>query len=153
MMGMAIRKSFGLPTWAGRTRVGRGGFALRGRERRSGRAMLADARGLLTAVWLFAFVLGSVACNPAAHRWLDLDAPTNAQAIAETTISVGGHETPAKGNAAGLCTGHCLSHSVTLPAELIATAAPYPRQAIWPLAPDQRGQASTPSRLERPPRV
>jgi hypothetical protein len=160
MLGTAIRKSFGLIARAARSRVRGGRAASRPiwvhrlpAARRPG-LLRAAPRGL-TAFFLVAFVLGSVICSPTAHRWLDGDAgqPVSAQAMSEVAKSAAGHETPIKGALGGLCTGHCTSHSIALPAVFIASATPLLKQAAWPMANDQGAQASAPARLERPPRV
>jgi hypothetical protein len=158
MIETAIRKSFGMPARAARSRVRSGFIAVRSRRvarpaRFAGSVLLFDVRRALTAFLLVAFVLGSAVCSPAAHHWLDADQPDSAQPMSENAKSSGGDEAPAKGNLAGLCTGHCTSHSVALPAVFIATAVPFLRQAAWRVANDQWAQASAPARLERPPRV
>ncbi len=160
MIGTAIRKSFGLFVRAARSRVGGGRAAsrlnsVRHQPAARGRGLLrATPRGL-TAFFLVAFVLGSVVCSPAAHRWLDADADqaVSTQASSAGAKSAGGHETPTKGSLGGLCTGHCMSHSIALPAVFIASATPLLKQALWRVVNDQWAQASAPARLERPPRV
>ncbi len=160
MIGTAIRKSFGLIARAARSRVGGGRASARPIRVRHlpaarGPGLLRTAPRGLTAFFLVAFVLGSVVCGPAAHRWLDADAdqPVSAQAMSEVAKSTTGHETPIKGALGGLCTGHCTSHSIALPAVFIASATPLLKQSAWPVANDQWAQASAPARLERPPRA
>lgn len=160
MIGTAIRKSFGLIARAARSRVTRGGVASRGTSvhhlpAARGPGLLRAAPRGLTAFLLVAFVLGSLVCSPAAHHWLDADAdqPVTAQAMSNVAKSPAGHETPIKGALGGLCTGHCASHSIALPAVFIASATPFLKQTVWRVANDQWAQASAPARLERPPRV
>lgn len=160
MIGTAIRKSFGLIARAARSRVGGGRAAsrpiwVRHLPTARGPGLLRTAPRGLTVFFLAAFVLGSVVCSPAAHRWLDADTdqPVSAQAMSEVAKSATGHETPAKGALGSLCTGHCTSHSIALPVVFIASATPFLKQAGWPVANDQWAQASAPARLERPPRV
>jgi hypothetical protein len=161
MIGTAIRKSFGLIVRAAGLRVAGGCVGARPvrvynlpAARGFGLRRSAAPRGL-TVFFLVAFVLGSVVCSPAAHRWLDADAdqPVSAQAMSEVAKSAAGHQTPAKGAVGGLCTGHCTSHSIALPAVFIASATPLLKQAGWPVENDQWAQASAPARLERPPRI
>lgn len=160
MIGTAIRKSFGLIARAARSRVGGGRAAARPiwvhrLPASRGPGLLRAAPRGLTVFFLVAFVLGSVVCSQAAHRWLDADAdqPVSAQAMGEVAKSAAGHETPIKSALGGLCTGHCTSHSIALPAVFIASATPVLKQAVWRVANDQWAQASAPARLERPPRV
>lgn len=157
MDGTAIRKTFGLIARAARSRV-EGGRAdarpIRVRHLPAARGpdkLRTAPRGLI-AFFLAVFVLGSVVCSPAGHRFLDAgaDQPVSAQSLSEVAKSTTGHETPIKG---GLCTGHCTSHSIALPAVFIASATPLLKQAVWPVANDQWAQARAPARLERPPRV
>lgn len=160
MIGTAIRKSFGLIARAARSCVRGDRAALRPiwvrhlPVARGPRLLRAAPRGL-TAFFLVAFVLGSVICSPAAHHWLDADAeqPVSAQAISQVAKSAPGHEAPLKGGLGSLCTGHCASHSIALPAVFVASATPFLKQAVWHLGNDQWAQASAPARLERPPRV
>lgn len=160
MIGTAIRKFFGLFVRAARSRVGGGRAASRPIWSHDlpavrGRGLLRAASRGLTAFLLVAFVMGSVVCSPPAHRWLDaeMDQPATAQMVSENAKSAAGHETPMKSKLVGFCTGHCLSHSIALPAVFVASATPFLKQASWHMTNDQWAQASAPARLERPPRV
>lgn len=115
-------------------------------------------RGWLTAFFLTTFAIGTVVCGPAAHPWIDGDPAETAQSLvvkAPVAIDASAkHNPPAKGLGGGMCTGHCMSHSVSLPAPIIAAAvAPYVARAAWKVVNDQWTQPSSPARLERPPRV
>lgn len=160
MIGTAIRKPFGLiartPRLCGaRGRVPSRGISARYQPAVRGLGLVRAASRGLTAILLVAFVLGSVICSPPAHRWLDAgtEQPAAAQMLSANAAAAAGHEAPTKSKLVGFCTGHCLSHSIALPAVFIASATPFLQQASWHVTNDQWAQASAPARLERPPRV
>lgn len=160
MTGTAIQSQiFGLPARARRLRVERGGLRSRAWSQQiaAGVSKIVGNRRWLTALFLMMFVIGSVS-GPAAHPWSDGDPAETAQPLvvkaSAATDAPAKRDMPGKGLAGGMCTGHCMSHSVSLPAPIMANAmAPYIARAAWQVVNDQRFDASTPSRLERPPRV
>jgi len=165
MFGTAIRnQTFGLPVRARRIAVGREGSRALVWAQRIARSLGKEIgrrdirRGWLTAFFLMSFVIGTVVCGPAAHPWIDGDPAETAQTLVVKAPAAADapakHNAPAKGLGGAMCTGHCMSHSVSLPAPIIAAAvAPYVARAAWQVVNDQWTQPSSPARLERPPRV
>lgn len=121
------------------------------RERVSG--VLSDGRRFFVALLLLSFVLGTVICGPAAHQALESGAPSGARATEilaqKAPVEQGA---PVKSRLPSLCTGHCVAHSLTLPAQFIQAVVPFVRRTNWSIIDDQWSQASRPGRLERPPR-
>lgn len=157
MIGTAIEKqALGLIASAARPRVGR--YALLGMRRApSWRGRLADVwsdgRKLLIAILSLSFLLGIVICGPAAHQALEPSSPIGIQAVERVAQSAPvEHGAPIKSKLPGLCTGHCVAHSLTLPAQFLQAVVPFARRTVWLVVDDQWSQASRPERLERPPR-
>jgi len=127
-------------------------------------SVFSNARHMLSALVIFAFVIGATICGPAEHQWFDGDDVSVSQTISaeKTSVAQGSVEAfkapvnqdaPAKGKVPGLCTGHCASHFASLPAQFAQAAVPFEIRTAWTVFEGQQMQASSPSRLERPPRV
>lgn len=158
MIGTAIRdRTSDLAAHASGLSRGRGRQRSSARYRSISQGVHSSARRLLlTALLLLSFVVGTVVCGPAAHPSFDGSPPQMAQAqnVQFAAATLAKHNIPAKGLAAGWCSGHCLSHSVSLPTPPVPMAAvSYVVRATWQINNDQWSEASSPARLERPPRV
>lgn len=110
-------------------------------------------RQLLTAVVVLAFVFGTIASSPAAHRWLEGEPATSVQAVDGLAKTPTDHKAPQKKDVAGLCTGHCVAHTLTLPAFSALAIVPFVHRAVWSVFQDPWLQVSRPALLDRPPRV
>ncbi len=160
MIGTAIRNQpFGAIACVGHSRS-RSGHTFtpaksvpRGAKHALTPSLFFEARRVLTAFLVFAFILGAVVCGPAAHQWLEGDTPAGIQLVDSVAKAPSEPSEPASSNAAGLCTGHCAAHASSLPALLAQSVVPIMGRAVWLVVNDQWSQASRPGRLERPPRV
>ncbi|ALL15473.1 hypothetical protein [Caulobacter henricii] len=110
-------------------------------------------RKLLTALLVLAFIFGTIACGPAAHEWLEGKPAATVQTLGAATNAPVDDKAPAKKTVAGLCTGHCISHTLTLPAFFAQAIVPFAHRAVWSVLEDQWLQAARPALLERPPRA
>ena len=110
-------------------------------------------RQLLTAVVVLAFVFGTIASSPAAHRWLEGEPAASVQAFDGLAKAPTDHKAPQKKDVAGLCTGHCVAHTLTLPAFSALAIVPFVHRAVWSVFQDPWLQVSRPALLDRPPRV
>ncbi|PIB92803.1 hypothetical protein CSW62_15245 [Caulobacter sp. FWC2] len=110
-------------------------------------------RQLLTAVVVLAFVFGTIAASPAAHRWLEGEPMVSLQALDSLAKTPTDHKAPQKKDVAGLCTGHCVAHTLTLPAFSALAIVPFVHRAVWSVFQDPWLQVSRPALLDRPPRV
>jgi hypothetical protein len=158
MIGTAIQdQPFDLFACVRRSSLWTGSIRSSVRERRSASrtkglsSFFSVRRRLVTAVVLLAFVLGSAVCGPAAHQWLEGDSVASAPTV-EATKAPAKHTGPSK-SAPATCTGHCASHTMSLPAQIVASDVPYIERTGWSVLNDQWSEASRPARLERPPRV
>ncbi|MDP1909291.1 MAG: hypothetical protein Q8K85_13405 [Hyphomicrobium sp.] len=107
----------------------------------------------MTAFLVFAVIFGSVICGPAAHQLLEGDIAVSVQSVGDVAEASGEQGAPAKGSVPGLCTGHCAAHALSLPALIAQSNVPFVNRAVWLVINDQWSHASSPARLERPPRV
>lgn len=157
MIGTAIRNQpFGMIACAGRSRVRSGPLSASAKSfRRHARlpTLPFDVRKVLTAFLVFAVLFGSVICGPGAHQLLEGDIAASVQPVGEVAETSGEPAQPAKGKVPGLCTGHCAAHALSLPALISQSAVPFMNRAVWLVVDDQWSHASSPARLERPPRV
>ncbi len=157
MIGTAIRNQpFGIVACAGRflVRSGPSSASAKSFRRRVSLSSLSfDVRKVLTAFLVFAVLFGSVICGPAAHHLLEGDIAASVQAIGDVADASGEPAEPAKGSVPGLCTGHCAAHAFSLPAMIAQSAVPFVNRAAWLVINDQWSHASSPARLDRPPRV
>ncbi len=157
MIGTAIRNQpFGMIACAARSRVRSGPFSAPAksfRRRAKLTSLFFDVRKALTAFLVFAVIFGSVICGPAAHQLLEGDIAVSVQSVGDVAEASGEPSAPAKGSVPGLCTGHCAAHALSLPALIAQSAVPFMNRAIWLVVDDQWSHASSPARLERPPRV
>lgn len=157
MIGTAIRNQpFGMIACAGRSRVWSGPLSASTKSfrRRATQPILSlDVRKVLAAFLVFAVIFGSVICGPGAHQLLEGDIAASVQPVGDVAEASGQPTQPAKGKVPGLCTGHCAAHALSLPALLAQSAVPFMNRAIWLVVNDQWSHASSPARLERPPRV
>lgn len=123
-----------------------------------------SARNALSALVICAFVAGTVLCGPGEHDWFDGDPASASQVVSATTGAAAASATgvfkapatpdnPVKGKVAGLCTGHCANHFVSLPGQFAQAVVPFDIRTAWVVFNDPRTMASNPARLERPPRV
>lgn len=160
MIGTSIQiQPFGLGAGAGRPRLARHALRLsaRSRDDSSWWSCVTDlacaGRRLSIAILVLSFLVGTVICGPAARQALESGASVSAQAVelVAQTAPVE-HGAPIKSRLPGLCTGHCVAHSLTLPAQFIQTVISFARRTDWLIVDDQWSQASRPERLERPPR-
>jgi len=160
MIGTAIENQpFGLSAGTWRPRIGRHGpFLSRGVGQYPTlwtrvTDFASEGRRLWIAILVLSFVLGTVICGPGPQQGLESRVSVSAQAmqIVAQTAPVE-HSAPNKNRLPGLCTGHCVAHALTLPAQLVKAVAPFARRTDWLIVDDQGSQASRPERLERPPR-
>lgn len=156
MIGTAIRNQpFGMIACAGRSRVRSGSLSASATSFRRGAkySFSLDVRKVLTAFLVFAVIFGAVICGPGAHQLIEGDIAASVQPVGGVAEASGEPAQPAKGKAPGLCTGHCAAHALSLPALIAQPAVPFLNRAVWLVIDDQWSHASSPARLERPPRV
>lgn len=157
MIGTAIRNQpFGMIACSGRSRVRSSSLSASAKSfgRRAQLSSFSyDVRKVFTAFLVFAVIFGSVICGPGAHQLLEGDIAASVQPVGDVAEASGGPSQPAKGKAPGLCTGHCAAHALSLPALIAQSAVPFMSRAVWLVIDDQWSHASSPARLERPPRV
>lgn len=127
------------------------------------RSLFSNTRLALSALLICAFVAGTVLCGPeherlegdesAASQTLSVEKAGAAQNTAQVAKAPANQTAPSKGAVPALCTGHCAAHIMSLPIQITQAVVPFELRAAWIVFNDQWMQASSPSRLERPPRV
>lgn len=148
MIGTMIRNQpFGMIARAARSGVRTGLVPARGRSFRL------DGRRLLAALLIFAVLIMSAAHAPGPQQWLEGDSAASVQSSSEISKAPADDGAPAKPFMAGLCSGHCASHAIALPAAFTQSISVYVKRAVWRVADDQGSQSARASRLDRPPRV
>lgn len=160
MVGTAFRQHLsGTVAGPRRARLGTASFAVDvGVLHREVRGLLGAAtalslRQLLTAALMLAFVFGTIMSTPAAHEWFEAEPAASVQTLDDADALATDQKAPLKKEAGRLCTGHCVAHTLTLPASYALAVAPALQRAIWGLFQDQRLQAARPTLLDRPPRA
>lgn len=109
-------------------------------------------RQVLTAFLVLAFIFGTIVSSPATHEWLEGEPAASIQALGDAAKAPADHKAPLKKDRAGLCTGHCVAHTLTLPAFFAQAIVPIALRAVWSVFEDPWLQVSRPVLLERPPR-
>lgn len=116
-------------------------------------------RQLMGLAATFIFVFGILFCGPAAHAAYDIEEPAAVQMVDGQMVHqavqkvVADHQTPAKKTPANLCTGHCVAHTLSLPAGFDMVAAPFAHRALWTPQQDHLRIDARPDSLDRPPRA
>ncbi|NQE65331.1 hypothetical protein E1H18_1112 [Caulobacter sp. RHG1] len=126
-------------------------------SRRGGAVRRAVAK-LMVMLVAMVFVFGVVVCGPAEHEAMEslrstapltLTIEGNAPAVLKDS---GERQAPAKSTAIA-CTGHCVTHGLSLPTSFAAEAVAVASPADWRPEQDSRPLTARADLLDRPPRA
>lgn len=113
---------------------------------------------LLPLLLVVAFLIGTLVCGPAEHAALETS-PTAALPMATSNLETPAllkvaddHKAPVK-KSLDACTGHCATHSVSLPAAFALETASFSKRATWLPQQDTLRLTNRPALLDRPPRA